>query len=541
MTLPTRSWWDEPVRRRVSGFLTVPGRLLVLALDAFEPTLIRRWTADGTLPAIRALMERGISGSVRGVEGFYVGSTWPSFYTGLNPAGHGFYRVDQVASGRYDVFQPLDSPAGIAGTPIWRLASDAGRRVAALDVPLTRVEPDLNGIHVSGWGGFEYEGGFETWPPALAGEVLSMVGEHPVSGAFDRPRASAEEFAELATALELGVARRTELALALLERDDWDLFIQVLMEGHCAGHQCWHFHDPTHPAHDSQMSLATDPVERVYRAADRAVGTIVEQAGDARILLFSLHGMRSFCGADFLLPQILYRLGVTVPTVQVPRLHELLYRSRLTDNPAYRSVRRRLGRSASTSAPPLNVSEWADAGASRCFPVPNSTPVSGIRLNLVGREPQGVLRPGPETDTFCEQLSRDLLAIVDDRTGSPLVAAVQRTDSMYAGARLDALPDLLVTWSDAVATGTLAHAGGRGATIRARSETIGVLEGQNEYHRTGEHIASGFFAFAGPGVPVAAIPEPVGVLDFYPTICSLLDLAPPAVDGNVIPEIVACC
>jgi predicted AlkP superfamily phosphohydrolase/phosphomutase len=164
--------------------------------------------------------------------------------------------------------------------------------------------------------------------------------------------------------------------------------------------------------------------------------------------------------------------------------------------------------------------------------------VSSIRLNLAGREPHGVLRPGAETDAFCEELAHDLLAVIDERTGLPVVAAVDRTDSLYTGARRDALPDLLVTWSDAVATGTLAHAGGRGATVRARSAKIGVVEGRNGYGRTGEHVPTGLFVCVGPGIPVGERRDPVELTAFHPTICSLLGLPAPAVDGDVMPELV---
>ena len=90
------------------------------------------------------------------------------------------------------------------------------------------------------------------------------------------------------------------------------------------------------------------------------------------------------------------------------------------------------------------------------------------------------------------------------------------------------------------ATGTLAHAQGRGATIRATSEKIGMVEGSNEYGRTGEHVPMGMFIWSGPEVSVAARNEPVSVMDFHPTICRLLGLATPRGDGNVIHELASC-
>jgi predicted AlkP superfamily phosphohydrolase/phosphomutase len=184
--------------------------------------------------------------------------------------------------------------------------------------------------------------------------------------------------------------------------------------------------------------------------------------------------------------------------------------------------------------PPLR----AVVGKSKCVPVPNGSPVGGIRLNRVGREPQGVLGPGSQTDAFCEELIGDLCAIIDERTGRPLITDVYRTDALYAGARREALPDLLVEWNGDVPTGTLAHAGGRGATVRATSAKIGAVEGTNSYGRTGDHVPIGTFVFAGPGVSASRREEPVSVMDFHPTVCALMGLPDPNVDGVVIPELV---
>ena len=40
-------------------------RVLLLALDSAEPTLIRRWTAEGRLPNLAGLMQSGASADLR--------------------------------------------------------------------------------------------------------------------------------------------------------------------------------------------------------------------------------------------------------------------------------------------------------------------------------------------------------------------------------------------------------------------------------------------------------------------------------------------
>ena len=53
--------------------------------------------------------------------------------------------------------------------PFWSHLSRAGRRVAILDVPLTRIDPSINGLQVVEWGGHDSVYGFQTWPPGVAG------------------------------------------------------------------------------------------------------------------------------------------------------------------------------------------------------------------------------------------------------------------------------------------------------------------------------------------------------------------------------------
>jgi len=528
----------------------MPARLVLIGLDAVEPTLVRRWAADGTMPALASLLSRGTSGSVRAVQGFYVGSTWPSFSTGLDPAGHGFHRIEQLEVGGYEFARPLESPAGVGGTPFWARASAAGQRVAVLDVPLTRLETDLNGIQMIEWGCHDSVFGFHAAPPELANRLLETVGPYPVPGNCDAPRPAAADFDEFARTLEHAVQLKSRLTRDILAQDEWDLLIQVFTEGHCAGHQCWHLHDPSHPAHDeAAFAVASDPVERVYRALDRAVAEIVEQAAEARVIVFSAHGMGSYRGADFLLAEILYRLGATTRPEISLRLPSTLGtrvsgRARAVWSATPWSIRERLrpfrARLATTGPPGARgVEAWADVGTSRCFPVPNGGPVSAVRLNVAGREPRGLLQPGSEVSAFCDQLAQELLAVVDERTGAPLIAAVTRTDELFSGVRRDSLPDLLVVWNDVVPTGSLAHAGGRGAVVRARSATIGVVEGRNSYGRTGEHVDRGFFVSVGQGVPAVERSDPVNVTDFHPTVCSLLGLPTGAVDGKAIPELAA--
>jgi predicted AlkP superfamily phosphohydrolase/phosphomutase len=517
-------------------------RVLVIGIDAANPDLLDAWTADGSLPNLGALTRRGMTARTRGLEGFFVGSTWPTMYTGTNPAQHGFHYQLQLARGSY-MLEDRAKGAFVQREPFWRVLSQAGKRVAVLDVPLSKAEQEVNGVQVVEWGGHDSFFGFSTVPPELAGEIEARVGAHPAGISCDATGRGVSEFRTLIAALQEGARRKGGWSVELLARGGWDLFMQVFTESHCVGHQCWHLHDATHPSHDARVAAAIgDPLRAVYGGIDRAIGTIVEAAGDARVVVFAAHGMSHRYGAHFLLRDLLLALGAAAPPPTPLRARVRDVASR---------VWRALPAPVRTSLAPLRARAAGDGGGqphvpgigvdpdrSRCFALANGLAVSGIRLNLIGREPRGVLAPGAEADRFVEILERDLLAIVDDTTGAPLVRAVRRTRDLYTGEHLDALPDLLVEWSEGVANGSTALANGVGARVIARSAKIGKIAGANDYARSGEHRPGGWLVAAGPGIAHGRLAHEPALVDLAPTIARMLGVHMTGVDGEPIAELV---
>jgi predicted AlkP superfamily phosphohydrolase/phosphomutase len=491
-------------------------------------------------------MARGLVGELEGVRGFFVGSTWPSLYTGTSPASHGFHYLAQMVPGGYEFYRPAVDGLSLR-PPFWWHLSRAGHRVAILDVPLTRLDPGLNGVQVVEWGGHDSVYGFQASPAPLARELRSRFGAHPLGPVCDGRRKTPRQYEAFLDALIQGVNTKADLTRHILDQGGWDLFVQVFTESHCVGHQCWHLHDPAHPAHDpSTAALTGDPLLRVYRAIDRAMGHILGSAGDALVLVFSAHSMSHWFGAQFLLEEILFRLGVAAPALRAATPAEPL-------SPLLSTLRwgwRKLPAGLREGLAPLRArirgdgedpgrlpSLRVDPSRSRCFPVPNGLAVGGIRLNLVGRDPRGIL-PAEKADAFSAELEADLKAIQDDRTGRPLIKGVYRTREIYSGEHLERLPDLLVEWNDQTPTGSTELAGGAGATVRASSPKIGVVEGKNDYGRSGEHRPDGLFVAAGPGVGAGRLEGAASILDLAPTLTRLLGVELPGCDGVPIPEIV---
>jgi predicted AlkP superfamily phosphohydrolase/phosphomutase len=537
-------------------------KLLVLALDAASPPLLRRWTADGTLPNLARAMSRGLVADTRAPEGMEVGATWPTFYTGLGPAGHGMCWSDRVLPGTYRQ-QELSMFDVDHLTPFWRTLSAAGKRVVVLDVPFTPPATGINGIQVVEWGIHDGIHDFHTVPKPLAAHLSRTYGTHPPPPECDTLRTDAAGYRDLRDRFVKGIELRGAMTRELLADGNWDFAIQNFNEIHCAGHMLWHYHDPSHPNFDSvAASQDGDLLREVYVATDKEIGLLLEMVGsDVTVLIGSLHGMEHTAGSSLLLPHIMEALGAFAPARGssqatksapnqtasaagpirqakgpkgmlkmlwhlVPRpLREAQYNLRQWINTRY------LQRGA-----PINI----DPTRSKAFQMgfgAGST-FSGIRLNLKGREVGGILERGVESDQFIADLTAGLMEMINPETQRPLVRRVVRTADLFQGPRLEDLPDLMVEWEYDAGRGSTAVGDATNGIWRGWSERVGTVEHGNGSGRTGAHRVAGLMVAIGPTITPGTLDRFIEGVDFTPTILAHFGLTLPNAEGRVIPEIV---
>jgi len=517
--------------------VAVRTKLLVIGIDAANSSLVRTWASQGILPNFATLMRRGRTATLRGLDGFFTGSTWPSLLTSTNPAQHGIHYLVQLVPGTYRFARPHEAEY-IRAPMFWESLSRAGKRLAILDVPLSRLDRTIWGIQTVEWAGHDAIFGFQTTPADLAADILTKHGRHPVPSDCDRIGRTPQGFREFVATLIQGVEAKARLTTDLLGREPWDLFLQVFTETHCVGHQCWHLHDPGHPDHDPTIFAGQgDPLRRVYQAIDKALGELLVAAGNPPVLVVLPHGMSHCLGVHYVLPEILCRLGFSVARPPVPRRRQPVDLARAVARrlpPRAKALAHRWlerpARPGSFGLPTLGV----EPKTSRCFVVPNGLVVSGIRLNLAGREPDGTVVPGEMAENLFQDLSQALLQIRNERTQGPLVRRVMRTSDLYQGPNADCLPDILVEWHDGAGMGSTTLGSGPDSVIRASSPGIGTVQAVNNYIRTGEHRSDGLLIAAGPGIEPDGHDLSVSILDVAPTIAAALGVCLPAAQGQAV-------
>lgn len=199
----------------------------------------------------------------------------------------------------------------------------------------------------------------------------------------------------------------------------------------------------------------------------------------------------------------------------------------------YKSVKQRLV----VGEDPSQISFKFDLKHYKCFPHENGNLVSGIRINLKGREPDGFIKSGEELNDLCQDLSKDLLSIVEMDSGKPMVQRVIRTSEFFQGEYIDHLPDLLIEWNEQIMIGSK-RLNNKSCLLKLTSEKIGLLEGEYNYCRTGDHRPHGLFIVTGPGIRSGSIGRTISIMDFASTFLHLFGLTNYDLDGKPISEII---
>jgi predicted AlkP superfamily phosphohydrolase/phosphomutase len=449
-------------------------RVLFIGLDSADPRLLQQWCDDGVLPRLRAFRDGSAIGRVSPAPTMGHDSMWVSVATGVSPAQHQIYyyrRQFDPASYRSAAFDPAD----VKEPAIWQQIGEQGYRSVVIDFPLAPLSTGLNGVQICDWGAHDpLSPSVRTWPPALAESITASFGRNPAP-VEDVPGRSHAEFHQFQNQIIERVERKTAMIGHQLAEAPWDLFLAVYAEPHSIAHQCWHLHDRHHPRYDAAyVERYGDPVRAVYRALDLAVGRILDCVDPATtVFLFCATGMGPNYTGNHLLDEALRRIehGPAMPRISLLKGLQGTYRKALS---------KRLRVSLTPLADIVEDRLLAkERRRRRFFMVPHSDIGGAVRINLKGREAQGLVDPGEAYERCCETVIRELAALVNADTGEAAIVRVLRSGDIYEGEHLDALPDLFVQWS-------------RAAPITGlRSPRIGEVRGIHQSDRSGDHYADG--------------------------------------------------
>lgn len=486
---------------------------VVLGFDA----LSMEYLAEFDLPNFESLMERGTTAPLRSTFPPWTGSAWPSQYTGVDPGHHGVYSFFDFDGGYPDEAE-LITRNDVHAPALWNYLSAAGLRSVVLNMPVTHPAEPVEGVLVPGYLAPEDAAGY---PAGIRDELSDALGEEYRIYATEEIGGADE--AMLRSYVDL-IDLRRRAARTLLATHDPAVAILQVQKTDTVFHQ---FDDP-------------DAFRRVYEAADAFLGGVLDVVpDDANVIVCSDHGIGPTRGYNVYINEILREAGFveatsdgetptlghtkrrlagdegvdtlgspTIASRAVSLLTTALSGVGIQPGDVYAAARRLGADEALQHLLPDtdSIARHVDWARSKAYC--RTGPELGVRINLEGREPAGLV-PRNRYEAVRDQVI-ETLSSVRTPDGDPTFDWVRRREAVYDGPHAEDACDVLFQpagMDNIVATNLL---GKRFVPI-------------DKYN----HKRDGVFIGAGPDVNPGAPVGRLSLTDVAPVIMSLAGRAVP--------------
>jgi len=479
-------------------------RVLVVGLDGATFRTLAPWADAGDLPELARLMATGCHGALRSTFPPLTPPAWASFMTGKNPGKHGVFGFRRLAADAYRSGDLITANQLRART-LWDIAGDAGLTVGAINVPPSYPVRPVNGFMVAclmappGEPNVIYPSELKS----VLGDDYEISIEPPRQLLPNEPDYRAHCLDYLGRLRGLA-EQRLAVTLRLMRSRPWDLLSVVFYEPDRIQHFFW-----SHLAAAGPTGVPPDVVAEIrgaargiFRQLDAALGELVREAGpDAITFVVSDHGFgpapKRFVYANRWLAD-----------------HGFLYA-----RPSWRWRRRLVRRLPPTLRKRYDTVEnvFVDWGRSHAWCEVMETRSGGVWLNVRGRQPEGLVEPGPDYERVREEICRGLAGLRED--GRPVFALVAPREEVYRGPSIELAPDLVLY--AAPSHGLMFN--GLRPELRAKATFAPFVE----YGFTGAHEPAGIFVAGGPGIAAHGRREEAPIEALAPTILALLGVAIP--------------
>jgi len=418
-------------------------KVMVIGLDGLTLKVLLPLVQSGQLPTFARLLANGAHTVLHSVTNMTTGPTWASFATGCQPQQHGILHDFHHSRDSY-LLQPTKGSNGKMPA-FWQLASNAGRRVIVLNVPLTYPVQPVNGVILAG-----IDAPSERAPDfAYPKDSYQAIRRHAGDYLIDCGLASymqAGRVAEGVAAVARETAGRTRAAEYLMQQQDWDLLVVVYSLPDVWQHYYWTA--PVGSAGHEQMLEG-------YRQVDHHLARLLKHLPDDGVaLICSDHGFGPLLGTRDHLNQWLAKQGfLHYKATQANSTRHRLTQFLLKQIRQRASFRWRQQLLASVPSLRRVIETSLRIGDIDWTKTQVYAALDHLELwvNVRGRQPNGCVELADYAN-LCDQVTTALLNWRDDQTGLAYIKTVERTRYRSGGYYDHLPPDLSLTWnSDVVA------------------------------------------------------------------------------------------
>ena len=506
------------MQRHAKGVIVSRSKVVVLGLDGAPFRLIEKFSEKGILPNLTRLIKEGTFGCLRSSFLPISPVAWTSIFTGKNPGKHNVYDWIERKPSSYDI-KTVNS--GTVKEPVlWDMLNDAGISTGIFNVPITYPPRPVNGFMVSGFDAPSAKSCF-TYPKELSSRIIGAVEDYPMAVREAYLPGREKEYIE---GLKYVARKKKETILYLADNYDLDFYAFTLMALDHLHHKMWRFVD------DAQ---GVSHIYDIYGYIDKIVGEIVERfPADTTFFVISDHGAGRLEGVMYVNNWLLQQGLLSIKGGPGTLLKKFLQESEIIPKTykafskfglgkILKALPRGVQHSAATSFFSFQDVDWMRTKAY------SFGEYGQIRVNLKGREPQGIVEPGEEYEKTVELIIKELSGLKDPVTGKHVISKVHRRDEIYSGTSLHNAPDILfeikgLSFDSSVSFGF-------------KKEEI---FGKPEFLDSGTHRREGTVIAKGRNIKQKVLTGEATILDIAPTILYSMGIGiPEDMDGKVLEEI----
>ncbi len=502
-------------------------KLLIFGLDGATFDLIHPWAEQGHLPNLARLIQEGASGDLASTLPPVTSPAWPTFMTGVNPGKHGVFDFIRPSAGEFG----LVNATSIRAPTMWQILSDAGLEVGVMNVPVTYPPQPVNGFVIGGL--LSPSSGEITYPPGLLAPYEAELGPYRV--ALRTQYKAGNEAETLADALDL-IDTRARYAQRLMCDRPWDLFMLHFISLDNLQHAFWRFQDPEHPRYRPELAERYgDYILQAYQRVDEHVGRLVAQAQELdpelNVIAMSDHGFGPLHYIVNLNIHLCRHGLLRFKRNPWTQLKAALFRAGLTPAAVYRwleklglqNIATRVSKQARNKVVGKFLSfDDVDWGRTLAYSMGH---VGQVYLNRRGREPEGIVEDGAQSQQVRQQVVEALGELTHPQTGAPLLDQVIYGPDVTHGPYADQAPDLHLIFD------------GYRCIAFPLFATNNQVVTQQIRGDSGCHRSNGIFIGQGPAFRQGLTVAGSRIVDLAPTILHLMGQPVPAeMDGKVLAD-----
>ena len=494
-------------------------RTLVVGIDGGCWPYLNPLLESGQLPAIQKLVTEGVHGILESTMPPVTPVAWTSFATGKNPGKHGIFSWLWRRPGTWE-FLPFSGSQRV-GSPWWSYLNDKGLRVGLVNIPMTYPPAPLEGFTICGFGAPASASNL-TYPETLYRELSEKFdwSGDVVSQSIPLTDGGWQAF----EAGKIVQDKNVRSAIYLADKHQVDvLAINLMLLDHC-----------NHLASDEAV------LQQAIRQCDQHLSELIQGFQPDNVMVFSDHGSRRVTG-EFLLGLWLQDNGYLLwdkrtewSKADLNWLLIGLFRQHLNWTGWFEKLARGLTREFLWFLPPATMAQfWKSAGpktpalyAQYLFKDTTDFARSpfhledwgSIYLNIIGRDPEGVVVPTKEEQLRHELVER-LLSISDPETNTPLFSRVYQSHDLYDGQLTKFAPDLALDYFSSCWSLT------KGMPANVQTHAKYFTPPRERWH--GDHTRQGLFILSGGSFGSKNLAQTAHITDIPATLLYLLGCSIP--------------